>query len=115
MDIIVVLELDMPTNVRILGPDHTPADPENPVRLAHAAPADASGVCGPLTLCGLDTGEMTLAPHRFTDTDRSGVRPHWHTCSTCQTARQRTAPRAPEPATTDHFEDSAHPAGTAAR
>lgn len=47
MDTVIVLEPDTPTNVRILGPDRGPADPGNPVRLAHCAPAEASGACGP--------------------------------------------------------------------
>ncbi|WP_395292322.1 hypothetical protein ACF9IK_00930 [Kitasatospora hibisci] len=80
MDIIVVLELDTPTNVRVLQPDRTPAEPAKAVRRAHTAPAEASGVCGPLTLCGLDTSEMTLAPHLS-----AHDRPRWHTCSTCRT------------------------------
>ncbi|WP_406086258.1 hypothetical protein [Kitasatospora purpeofusca] len=80
MDTVVVLESDTPTNVRVLGPGLTSSDPEGPVRRAHAAPAEASGVCGPRTLCGLDTSEMTLAPYR------SGLdRPGWHTCSVCRT------------------------------
>ncbi|WP_043475541.1 MULTISPECIES: hypothetical protein [Kitasatospora] len=83
MDTVVVLESDTPTNVRVLGPGLTPADPEGPVRRAHAAPAEASGVCGPRTLCGLDTSEMTLAPHR------SGMdRPGWHTCSVCRATEE---------------------------
>ncbi|WP_331742237.1 hypothetical protein [Kitasatospora sp. NBC_00039] len=121
MDIVVVLEMDMPSNVRVLDPDHTPAHPENPVRRAHAAPAEASGACGPLTLCGLDTGEMTLAPHRFTENDRPRPRPRWHTCSACQTAGQtagqNSTPTAAEPAITEHDEDTAtaQPAETPAR
>lgn len=115
MNIVVVLELDVPTNVRVLGTDRTPADPRGPVRRAHAAPADALGVCGPLTLCGLETGEMTLAPHRPADPDQPWWPPHWHACSICQTARQNTAPTVTEPTNTDHPEDSAYPAGTAAR
>nr|BEK70752.1 hypothetical protein KPHV_79790 [Kitasatospora purpeofusca] len=79
MDTVVVLESDTPTNVRVLGPGLAPNDPEGPVRRAHAAPAEASGVCGPRTLCGLDTSEMTLAPHR------SGLDRGWHTCSVCRT------------------------------
>ncbi|MGV9267639.1 hypothetical protein ACWDRR_23610 [Kitasatospora sp. NPDC003701] len=114
MDIVVVLELDLPSNVRILGPDHAPAEPENPVRRAHAAPAEASGACGPLTLCGLDTGEMTLAPHRFAEAGHPRPRPLWHACSTCQTAKQTTAPTAAKPAADRHADD-AHPAETAAR
>lgn len=78
MDTVAVLELDTPTNVRVLQPDLTPARPEDPVRRVHVAPAEPSGACGPLTLCGLDTAEMVLAPHqRF---DRST---RWHACSTC--------------------------------
>lgn len=103
MDTVVVLELDIPTNIRILGPDHLPADPENPVRRVHAAPTEPSGACGPLTLCGLDTGEMTLAPYRLADTDEPVLRSHWHACSTCRTARRTGAPTAPaaEPAPDD--------------
>ncbi|MFJ2808643.1 hypothetical protein [Kitasatospora sp. NPDC087271] len=111
MDIVVVLELDMPTNVRLLGPDHTPADPESPVRRVHAAPAEASGTCGRRTLCGLDTDGMTLAPHRYAHQPPA----HWLTCSTCQAARQGPAPDATEAAAQDHHEDNAHPAETAAR
>ncbi|MFC5890229.1 hypothetical protein [Kitasatospora aburaviensis] len=85
MDIVVVLELDTPTNVRVLQPDRTPAEPEKAVRRAHTAPAEASGLCGPLTLCGLDTSEMTLAPH-LSARDRQ----RWHTCSTCRTTGGRT-------------------------
>ncbi|WP_371476600.1 hypothetical protein [Kitasatospora sp. NBC_00315] len=94
MDIVVVLELDMPSNVRVLGPGRTPADPQHPVRRAHAVPAGDSGTCGPLTLCGLDTGEMTLAPHRIADPDQTWWPPHWHACSFCHAARQTTAPPA---------------------
>ncbi|MGW1177213.1 hypothetical protein ACWD4P_26295 [Kitasatospora sp. NPDC002543] len=82
MDTVIVLEPDTPTNVRILGPGRVPADPENPVRLAHAAVAEASGVCGPLTLCGLRTGDMTLAPHR----SPAPGRPRWNTCGACREA-----------------------------
>ncbi|MEU8511045.1 hypothetical protein AB0C76_05575 [Kitasatospora sp. NPDC048722] len=84
MDIVVVLEPDTPSNVRVLQSDHAPADPEQPVRRAHTAPAEPSGACGPLTMCGLDTAGMILAPHRST-------RPRWHTCSTCQTTAADTA------------------------
>ncbi len=101
MDTVVVLEPDTPTNVRILGSDHTPADPESPVRRAHTAPAEASGVCGPLTLCGLDTSDMTLAPHRSAP-ERSG----WHTCSACRTSGTGSAPGTSE--------EGGHPAGTSA-
>ncbi|WP_030234917.1 hypothetical protein [Streptomyces sp. NRRL S-350] len=112
MDTVIVLEPDTPTNVRLLGPDRTPADPENPVRRAHTAPAEPSGACGPLTLCGLDTSDMTLAPHRSTDPGHP--RPPWQTCSTCRTAEQRAAPRAPEPAAADSTEDDTAPAGHSA-
>ncbi|MDY0813957.1 hypothetical protein [Kitasatospora purpeofusca] len=79
MDTVVVLESDTPTNAQAVGPGYPPAGSESPVRRAHAAPAEASGVCGPRTLCGLDTSEMTLAPHR------SGLdRPDWQTCDVCR-------------------------------
>ncbi|MGW4896201.1 hypothetical protein ACWEQL_28695 [Kitasatospora sp. NPDC004240] len=81
MDIVVVLELDTPSNVRVLQPDYRPANPEDPVRRAHTAPAESTGACGPRTLCGLDTSDMTLAPHRS-----AHDRPRWHTCGTCQRA-----------------------------
>ncbi|MBD0693228.1 hypothetical protein [Streptomyces sp. CBMA123] len=97
MDTVIVLEPDTPTNVRLLGPDHEPADPENPVRLAHTAPVGASGVCGPLTLCGLDTSDMTVAPHRTTDDGRPW--PYWNTCTTCRDAEKGTAPGATGPGT----------------
>ncbi|WP_406192970.1 hypothetical protein OH807_01900 [Kitasatospora sp. NBC_01560] len=84
MDIVVVLDPDIPTNVRLLDPDHTPADPEHPVRRAHVAVTEASGACAPHTLCGLDTVGMTVAPHRFGDAEESASRPRWHTCSTCR-------------------------------
>lgn len=95
MNTVIVLEPDIPTNVRLLGPGHQPADPENPVRLAHAAPAEASGVCGPLTLCGLDTSGMTLAPHR--STDRGRPRAHWNACRNCRAVEEGAAPRTPAP------------------
>ena len=90
MSILVVLELDVPTNVRILGPGLRPADPQGPVRRAHAARAhpDASGACGPLTLCGLENGDMTLGPHRTADLDQPWWPSRWHACSVCETARQ---------------------------
>ncbi|MFD8783229.1 hypothetical protein [Kitasatospora sp. NPDC059599] len=93
MDTVIVLERDTPTNVRLLGSDHSPADPDYPVRRAHTALAEASGLCGPLTLCGLDTSEMTLAPLRAGDPGRASVLPHWNTCGTCRHAGERTAPR----------------------
>ncbi|WP_329500852.1 hypothetical protein [Kitasatospora herbaricolor] len=92
MDIVVVLELDVPSNVRVLSPDRTPADPQHPVRRAHAVLVGGSGTCGPSTLCGLDSGEMTLAPHRPADPDQPWWPPHWHACSFCQAARQNTTP-----------------------
>ncbi|MFI8458057.1 hypothetical protein [Kitasatospora sp. NPDC085464] len=92
MDTIIVLEADTPTNVRLLGADHTPADPENPVRRAHTARAAASGVCDPLTLCGLDTSDMTLAPHRSTDLGEPHPRLPWATCSSCRKAEEGTRP-----------------------
>ncbi|MFJ1705592.1 hypothetical protein [Kitasatospora sp. NPDC088346] len=97
MSILVVLELDVPTNVRILGPGHRPADPQGPVRRAHAARADpdASGACGPLTLCGLETGDMTLGPHRSADLDEPWWPSRWHACSVCETARRDIAPPPP--------------------
>ncbi|WP_380282950.1 hypothetical protein [Kitasatospora purpeofusca] len=94
MDIVVVLEPDTPTNIRLLGPDHAPAHPEVPVRRAHTAPTEASGACGPRTLCGLDTSDMTLAPHRADHPDR--FRLHWHTCSACRYAGAAVAPDTPE-------------------
>ncbi|MEV0537283.1 hypothetical protein [Kitasatospora sp. NPDC050463] len=119
MDTVVVLELDIPTNIRILGPDHMPADPENPVRRVHAAPLEPSGACGPLTLCGLDTSEMTLAPYRLADTDEPTLRSHWHACSTCRTARRSPAPTATAPTTAEPAADarthSAQAAETATR
>ncbi|MFE7192641.1 hypothetical protein [Kitasatospora sp. NPDC057541] len=95
MDIVVVLEPDTPTNIRILGPDHTPAEPEIPVRRAHTAPTEASGACGPRTLCGLDTSDMTLAPHRSGELGGARTRTHWHTCSTCRNAGESLTPEAP--------------------
>ncbi|MFF3074628.1 hypothetical protein ACFVSN_30015 [Kitasatospora sp. NPDC057904] len=92
MDTIFVLELDIPANVRVLQPDHTPADPEHPVLRAHTAPAEPSGMCGPLTLCGLATTDMTLAPRR-----RTHDRPRWHACSSCQTIAASTAPEVAGP------------------
>ncbi|MER7701675.1 hypothetical protein ABTX81_02080 [Kitasatospora sp. NPDC097605] len=86
MDIVVVLEPDTPTNIRLLGPGHAPAEPSIPVRRAHSARTEASGACGPRTLCGMDTSDMTLAPQRTDHPDRPGLRPHWHTCSTCRSA-----------------------------
>lgn len=88
MDTVIVLEPDTPTNVRILGPDRGPADPGNPVRLAHCAPAEASGTCGPLTLCGLSTADMTLAPRRSPDPGR----PRWNTCAVCREAEEASPP-----------------------
>ncbi|GHF36875.1 hypothetical protein GCM10018790_13140 [Kitasatospora xanthocidica] len=115
MDTVIVLEPDTPTNVRILGPDRRPADPENPVRRAHAAPAEASGLCGPHTLCGLDTSDMTMAPRHSTETtaDRPRHRPHWSTCGTCRTAEERTGPRTPHPATPHTPPDDHTPTGEA--
>nr|BFD96060.1 hypothetical protein KitaXyl93_74200 [Kitasatospora sp. Xyl93] len=105
MDTVIVLEPDTPANVRLLGPDLLPADPENPVRLAHAAPAEASGACGPLTLCGRHTSDMTLAPHRSSGPGR----PHWNTCGACRDAEEgRAAPRSPRAPRTP---DPAHPGG----
>ncbi|MGW6918234.1 hypothetical protein ACWGB8_31145 [Kitasatospora sp. NPDC054939] len=109
MDIVVVLELDTPSNVRVLQPDHTPADPDNPVRRAHTAPAESSGACGPRTLCGLDTSDMTLAPYRAV-----GGRPRWHTCSTCQASTAKAAPVAREPAAPESPEQDAPPPETTA-
>ncbi|MEU4115327.1 hypothetical protein AB0F71_12620 [Kitasatospora sp. NPDC028055] len=91
MDTVIVLEPDIPTNVRLLGPGHQPADPENPVRLAHATPAEPSGICGPLTLCGLDTAGMTLAPRRSTEGARP--QPHWNACRNCRAVEEGAAPR----------------------
>ncbi|MBD0690782.1 hypothetical protein [Streptomyces sp. CBMA123] len=88
MDIVVVLELDAPTNVRGLHPDHAPAIPENPVRSAHHAPTEPSGTCGPLTFCGLDTSDMIIAPQPTTHDHP----PRWHTCSTCRIATTHTPP-----------------------
>ncbi|MEE1788627.1 hypothetical protein PUR71_37855 [Streptomyces sp. SP17BM10] len=93
MDTVAVLELDTPTNVRVLEPDHTPAQPDNPVRRIHIAPAEPSGACGPLTLCGLDTSDMILSPHRD-----PGHPPRWHTCSTCHTPAAGAAPGSSPPA-----------------
>ncbi|WP_329491756.1 hypothetical protein OG618_35595 [Kitasatospora sp. NBC_01246] len=109
MDIVTVLEPDTPTNIRLLEADFAPADPQGPVRRAHAAPAEASGVCGPLTLCGLDTGEMTLAPHRPTDPDQPWRQARWNTCYTCRTAEQNAGPAAQ-----DRRDDGSRPAGTTA-
>ncbi|MEV7774359.1 hypothetical protein [Kitasatospora sp. NPDC086791] len=95
MDTVIVLEPDTPTNLRLLGPDFAPARPDLPVRRAHTAPAEASGLCGPFTLCGLDTSEMTLAPLRPTDPGRAAAHPHWDTCGTCRNAGERAAPRNP--------------------
>ncbi|MFB7469994.1 hypothetical protein [Kitasatospora sp. NPDC056184] len=95
MDIVVVLEPDTPTNIRLLGPDHTPAQPEVPVRRAHTAPTEASGACGPRTLCGLDTSDMTLAPHGAEYPDRPRPRLHWHTCSACRYAGEAAVPGTP--------------------
>ncbi|MFD0278968.1 hypothetical protein ACFVHB_34365 [Kitasatospora sp. NPDC127111] len=100
MDTIVVLELDTPTNVRVLGPDRTPAEPANPVRRTHSAPVEPSGACGPLTLCGLDTSEMALAPLRS-----AHLRQRWHICGTCQSAERNPAPHAPGPPRPDSPED----------
>ncbi|MFH9347820.1 hypothetical protein [Kitasatospora sp. NPDC017646] len=94
MDTVTVLETDTPANVRLLGTDQEPAAPEDPVRLAHTAPADASGVCGPLTLCGRNTSDMTLAPHRTTIDGRPW--PYWNACGTCRSAERRTVPPAAE-------------------
>ncbi|MFF2546863.1 hypothetical protein ACFVUY_30490 [Kitasatospora sp. NPDC058063] len=82
MDTVIVLEPDTPTNVRILGPDRGPAGPGDPVRLAHCAPAEASGACGPLTLCGLSTSDMTLAPRR----SPAPGGPQWNACGACREA-----------------------------
>ncbi|MER5349401.1 hypothetical protein ABT093_03575 [Kitasatospora sp. NPDC002551] len=99
MDIVVVLEPDTPTSIRLLGADHRPAEPEIPVRRAHTAPTEASGACGPRTLCGLDTSDMTLAPHHSDYPDRPLLRPHWHTCSICRNAGQGVIPGPPGAAT----------------
>ncbi|MER7581230.1 hypothetical protein [Kitasatospora sp. NPDC097691] len=117
MDTIIVLEADTPTNVRLLGPDHTPADPENPVRRAHTARAGASGVCDPLTLCGLDTADMTLAPHLPTDLGELRPRLPWTTCSSCRSAEEGTLPPTAVPTATDTSgttEDAPLPAEPAA-
>ncbi|MFI9318477.1 hypothetical protein ACIGXI_01645 [Kitasatospora aureofaciens] len=90
MDTVTVLEPDTPTNVRLLGTDQEPVDPQDPVRLAHTAPADASGVCGPLTLCGRDTSDMTLAPHRTTIDGRPW--PYWAACGMCRDADRSATP-----------------------
>ncbi|MER8188281.1 hypothetical protein [Kitasatospora sp. NPDC094015] len=95
MDILVVLELDHPANVRLLGPDRRPADPPDPVRQAHAAAADAAGACGSVTLCGRDTADMTVAPHRSTGPDQPWWPPHWHPCSICRAAPRPGATAAP--------------------
>ncbi|MFE4601629.1 hypothetical protein ACFRKE_12300 [Kitasatospora indigofera] len=100
MNFVVVLELDVPTNVRVLGSDRVPADPQHPVRRVHAVPADVSEACGPLTLCGLDTGGMTIAPHRPGDPDQPWWPRRWHACSLCQTARPGPQPATAEPANT---------------
>ncbi|MFE2721628.1 hypothetical protein [Kitasatospora sp. NPDC059327] len=115
MDIVVVLELDTPTNVRLLGPDREPAYPDNPVRRAHTAPAEASGACGPLTLCGLDTSDMTLAPHRYPHSDQPPSGRRWHTCTTCRTAGPDTAPASPGTLTAGSHEGDTHPVETPAR
>ncbi|MFI9361549.1 hypothetical protein ACIG5E_10850 [Kitasatospora sp. NPDC053057] len=94
MDTVTVLEPDTPTNVRLLGTGQEPADPDNPVRLAHTAPTDSSGVCGPLTLCGLDTSDMTLAPLRTTIDGR--LLPYWNACGACRDAEEPATPPAPE-------------------
>ncbi|MFJ2582041.1 hypothetical protein [Kitasatospora aureofaciens] len=86
MEIVVVLEPDTPSNVRVLQPDPTPANPDRAARRAHTAPAEPSGACGPLTLCGLDTAGMILAPHRAAED-----RPRWHTCSICRTTAADTS------------------------
>jgi hypothetical protein len=90
MNAIVVLELDVPTNVRILGPGQEPAHPQGPVRRAHVAAPDpaATGACGPVTLCGLPTRDMTIGPHQPSDPDRPQPTPRWHTCSLCRVARR---------------------------
>ncbi|WP_030234859.1 hypothetical protein [Streptomyces sp. NRRL S-350] len=103
MDIVVVLEADTRTDLRLPGPDRAPTDPENPLRRAHTAPAEASGVCGPLTLCGLDTSEMTLAPHGYAGVGRPRPRLDWRTCGTCRTAGGSPAPGAPGPLTPDRL------------
>ncbi|MFF4818905.1 hypothetical protein ACFY2K_30495 [Kitasatospora sp. NPDC001309] len=92
MDTVVVLELDTPSNIRVLQPDRTPANPDQPVLRAHIAPAKPSGACGPLTMCGLDTSDMALAPQRPTSAGR-----RWHICTTCQSG----ANTAVSPATVD--------------
>ncbi|MEU9047857.1 MULTISPECIES: hypothetical protein [unclassified Kitasatospora] len=84
MDIVVVLEMNTPTNVRALQPDRTPADPENAVRRAHQAPAEPSGACSPLTFCGLATSDMTIAPY-------PPSRPGRYTCTTCSTCQSAAA------------------------
>ncbi|MFE3110790.1 hypothetical protein ACFXKJ_22180 [Kitasatospora indigofera] len=112
MNFVVVLELDVPTNVRVLGSDRVPADPQHPVRRVHAVPADVSEACGPLTLCGLDTGGMTIAPHRPGDPDQPWWPRRWHACSLCQTARPGPQPATAEAANTGAAK--AEPANTGA-
>ncbi|MEV7596011.1 hypothetical protein AB0O91_01310 [Kitasatospora sp. NPDC089797] len=87
MDTIAVLQMDTPTNIRLLRSDHTPADPETPVHRVHQAPVGPSGSCGPLTFCGLDTADMTIAPQA----PGSGP-PRWHACSNCQSAAAAGSP-----------------------
>ncbi|MFG2818710.1 hypothetical protein ACGFX4_04700 [Kitasatospora sp. NPDC048365] len=97
MDIVVVLEPDTPSNIRILASTH----PAQPVLRAHTAPTEPSGLCGPVTLCGLDTADMTLAPH-WTD---SGAR-RWHTCGPCQNSFTTPTGDAGAPATTSTPDDA---------
>ncbi|KIQ64634.1 hypothetical protein TR51_10405 [Kitasatospora griseola] len=86
MDLIALLELDGPANVRLLTAEGLPATPSAPVVRVHAAAR--TPVAAESTLCGLSTrGMQPGSQHPVTSGDPWWP-PRWHrhTCPICDTA-----------------------------
>ncbi|WP_224277405.1 hypothetical protein [Streptomyces sp. LS1784] len=101
MDLIALLELDGPMNIRILTADKQPATLKAPVVRVHAA----AGTPTPaqLTLCGLSTRDMQPdSPHPAAQGD-PWCPPRWHrhACPVCDTAVTSLAGSGPPAETTD--------------
>ncbi|MEU8515730.1 hypothetical protein AB0C76_29745 [Kitasatospora sp. NPDC048722] len=100
MDLVALLELDGPANVRLLTAEGLPATPHAPVVRVHAAartptPADA-------TLCGLSTrGMQPGSQHPAPGDPWCPPRWHRHACPVCETTVTGLSGDSPPAGTSD--------------
>jgi hypothetical protein len=93
MDLIALLELDEPANMRLLTADKQPAVPKAPVVRVHAA-AHSTQTPAQLTLCGLPTRGMQPDSQYPATPGEPWWPPRWHrhTCPVCDTNVTKSVP-----------------------